>query len=372
MMKNRILVAILPVLACFALLPGAQGQCLDGCDSNFGTFQGEGALISNSAGAGNAAFGWRSLFSNFDGSFNTGLGGGTLVLNNGSDNTAAGTAALLLNTTGTDNTAVGTDAMVFNDIANNGTAVGAFALTNNVSGDDNTAVGTDALQSNVLALTNAALGTFAAQNNDSSGAGLADFNTAVGGFALQANVDGTRNTAVGAGAMESADGGNDNTAIGELAGLSITGNSNTCLGHSTGSTLTSGEGNIYIGAQVQPGSPGEFEFIRIGDDTAFTFPYDTFIAGIFNRSVSTATAQFVFVDDTGKLGTILVDANGNKVATPQAMLDESLKQQKRIAELEGTVERLAAMVKEQTAQIQRVSAQLEVSKPAPQVVVNKP
>ena len=80
----------------------------------------------------------------------------------------------------------------------------------------------------------------------------------------------------------------------------------------------------------------------------------------------------MFVDDTGKLGTVPVDAVGNKVATPQAMLNESRKQQKRIAELEGTVERLAAMVKEQAAQIQKVSAQLEVNKPAPQVVANKP
>ena len=61
------------------------------------------------------------------------------------------------------------------------------------------------------------------------------------------------------------------------------------------------------------------------------------------------------------------------------MLDESLKQQKRIAELEATVERqqkgmevLTAQLKEQSAQIQKVSAQLEVGKPAPQVVVNKP
>ena len=107
-------------------------------------------------------------------------------------------------------------------------------------------------------------------------------------------------------------------------------------------------------------------------DTAFAFPYDTFIAGIFGRDVSVGTALFVYVDDTGKLGTNLVDANGNKVATPQAMLDESVKQQKRIAELEGTVERLAAMVKEQAAQIQKVSAELEMSKPAARVVVNKP
>lgn len=59
------------------------------------------------------------------------------------------------------------------------------------------------------------------------------------------------------------------------------------------------------------------------------------------------------------------------MATPQAMLNESRNQQTRIAELEGTVTRLAGMVKEQSAQIQKVSAQLEMSKPAPHVVANK-
>ena len=86
------------------------------------------------------------------------------------------------------------------------------------------------------------------------------------------------------------------------------------------------------------------------------------------------TAQFVFADANGKIGTVPADANGNKgaVPSPQAMLDGFLKAQTRVAELEGTVARLAATVKEQSAQIQKVSAQLEVSKPAPQVVVNKP
>jgi hypothetical protein len=149
-------------------------------------------------------------------------------------------------------------------------------------------------------VTNAAVGQFALQNNDSSGAGTADFNTAVGGFALKANVDGTRNTAVGAGAIESGDGGNDNTAVGEIAGINITGNSNTCLGSSAGSNLVSGEGDIYIGAQVQAGGTGEFEFIRIGNVTAFTFPYDTLIAGIFNRDVDAGTAVFVLVDGDGE------------------------------------------------------------------------
>ena len=54
------------------------------------------------------------------------------------------------------------------------------------------------------------------------------------------------------------------------------------------------------------------------------------------------------------------------------LLNEFLKEQKRVAELEDTVARLAGTVKEQAAQIQKVSAQVEVNKPTPRVVVNKP
>lgn len=349
-MKNRILVAILPVLACFALLPGAQALNPDGCYPGFTTAEGCQALFSLTTGQGNTGLGWRALFLDTTGNFNTGVGGGALVLNNADSNTAVGAAAGLLNTSGTLNVAIGTDAMVFNDSGSNNTAAGAFALEENVAG-----------------VTNAAFGVFAAENNTS------DFNAAIGGFALRANVGGTRNTAVGAGAMESGDAGDDNTAVGELAGNNITGNSNTCLGSGAGSNATSAEAGIYIGAQVQAGTVDEQEFIRIGSDTAFAFPYDTFIAGIFDRDVAAASAILVFVDNTGKLGTNLVDAAGNRVPfKPQAMLDESLKQQKRIAELEGTVERLTAQLKEQATQIQKVSAQLEMSKPAAKLVVNKP
>ena len=200
---------------------------------------------------------------------------------------------------------------------------------------------------------------------------VAHSTTPNGRSALTANVDGSENNAFGDLALSSNTSGGTNTGIGDDALFSVTtGNSNTALGDEAGSNLVDGEGNIYIGAQVQAGATDELQFIRIGDDTAFAFPYDTFIAGIFDRAIDVGTAVPVFVDDTGKLGTILVDAVGNKVATPQAMLNESRNQQKRIAELEGTVERLAAMVKEQAAQIQKVSAQLEVNKPAPQVVAS--
>ena len=56
--------------------------------------------------------------------------------------------------------------------------------------------------------------------------------------------------------------------------------------------------------QCSAGDPTESEFIRIGDDTAFTFPYDTFIAGIFRigRLMLAPTAVPVFVDDNWKAG----------------------------------------------------------------------
>jgi len=58
-------------------------------------------------------------------------------------------------------------------------------------------------------------------------------------------------------------------------------------------------------------------------------------------------------------------------AHPQAKVDGLQKQQERIAELEATAARLVATVKEQAAQIEKVSAQLQLQKPAGRVVANK-
>jgi hypothetical protein len=61
------------------------------------------------------------------------------------------------------------------------------------------------------------------------------------------------------------------------------------------------------------------------------------------------------------------------------LLNEFLKEHNKVQNLEVTVaqqqkgmEVLTAQLKEQAAQIQKVSAQLEVNKAAPQVVTNKP
>jgi hypothetical protein len=427
-MKNRsmILMAILPVLACFAFLPGAQAICNEGCGSNFNTFEGENALINDTTGAANTAFGWFALFTNLDGSFNTGLGAGALDFNNGSDNTAVGVAALLLNSTGLDNTAVGAAAMEFNDTANNGVAVGSFALNSNVSGDDNTAIGFEALEFNVSGVTNAALGTFAAQNTNAA------FNTAIGGFALQANTAGTENTAVGAGAMESGDGGSNNTAVGFLAGVSITGSGNTFIGSNAGTIPpATGEYNntILLG--------------HLGDDDANDPDGRAYIGNVRDVATGNADAVPVLIDSDGQLGTInssrrfktdikpmdqtseailalkpvtfhYKDGDTKKAKqTPQygliaedvaavnpdlivrdkdgaiysvrydavnvMLLNEFLKEHKKVEEQQANISQLKsdlqtmlAQLKEQAAQIQKVSAQLQVAKPAAKVVVNKP
>jgi septal ring factor EnvC (AmiA/AmiB activator) len=76
-------------------------------------------------------------------------------------------------------------------------------------------------------------------------------------------------------------------------------------------------------------------------------------------------------DEEGKIVTVRYQAVNTM------LLNEFLKehrkveeQEKTITELKSGMTALAAMVKEQATQIQKVSAQLEASKPAPQVVNN--
>lgn len=54
------------------------------------------------------------------------------------------------------------------------------------------------------------------------------------------------------------------------------------------------------------------------------------------------------------------------------LLNEFLKEHKKVQKLEAALETVNARLKQQAAQIQKMSAQLEMNKPALQVVVNKP
>jgi len=76
----------------------------------------------------------------------------------------------------------------------------------------------------------------------------------------------------------------------------VTGDNNTALGFNAGSALATGNNNIDIGTA---GVSGEDNTIRIGDDSVHRA---TFIAAISGATVSGGAA--VFVDSLGKLGTM--------------------------------------------------------------------
>jgi hypothetical protein len=268
-------------------------------------------------------------------------------------NTAEGFHALFSQTANTFNTAVGWVSLATQTTATANTGVGAGTLVFN-TGDDNTAVGAAALLFNTTGGSN----------------------TAIGAFALLNNIAGPFNTAVGFEALMNAT-NNANAAFGDLALQNVTtGFFNTAIGAAAGDNQTTGHNNIYIG-QGSFGVAGESNTCYIQE-----------IAG---ASIPTANANFVFVDNTtGRLGTMLVDANGNRVTLPipQSQLQAApqgqpkashVSEDGRQAMLNLKVDKLQATVAQQQKQIealttglQKVSAQIEVNKPAPRVVVNKP
>ena len=379
------------ILLCFAFAPQMHAQgggpCLDGCDNNFGTFQGDSAMISNT-GAANSAFGWRSLFTNTTGRFNTGLGAGTLVLNTAESNTAVGAGAMLVNISGMRNTAVGQDALLFNTFTSTGGdfngAYGAFALFTNDSGFSNNAVGDSALFFNVSGSQNTAIGDEAMENNDLSGAGSANFNTALGVQALfgnSAGMDGDSNNAVGVAALQgnglgsfnqafgtfalsgNVD-GQANIAIGDSALANGSGNFNTVVGDQAGQNLTEGGDNIYIGAGAGNAAGDENFTIRIGDPD---FIAACWIGGIAGVPIA---GDPVVVSPDGQLG---IAAAGHPLSVKEVLKDRQIMQQMkaRIALQEGQIQTLTAALKEQAEQIQKVSAQLEMIRPAPRMVGNQ-
>ena len=107
----------------------------------------------------------------------------------------------------------------------------------------------------------------------------------------------------------------------------------------------------------------------------------TYIANIRNAAVDIDTAQLVYVDADGRLGTLPQAAGPERSVSgpttpkgvrPQGMSDDAKQAMlnRKVEVLEATVAELRGQLKEQAAQIQKVSAELEASIPAPQVVNN--
>jgi hypothetical protein len=383
-------------LGLFALSPTirAVDPPPDGGYPNSNTAEGDNALFNLTTGFNNTAIGFRALFNNTSGGFNT----------------ASGYQALFSNTTGNSNTATGSFALLFNTIGFQNTATGFDALFNNTRGIQNTATGVVALAHNTEGIKN----------------------TATGFNALGQNTIGSSNTATGVGALNRLTTGSSNTAEGQGAlHHLITGSSNIALGFFAGANLTTGSNNIEIG---NVGLASDANMIRIGKVGTQTA---TFVAGI--RGVTVASGIGVIIGSNGQLGTVTssarfkeaikpmdkaseailalkpvtfrykhdLDPDGvpqfglvaeqvekvnpdlvvrdedGKVSTVRyeavnaMLLNEFLKEHRKVEEQQGTIAQLKTAAARQQKQIealaatvQKVSNQLELNKAAQQVVAN--
>ena len=390
---------------------------------NENTAVGAAALLLNTTGEANTAVGVDALLNNSIGEANTAIGDSALLSNTtGSSNTATGALALLNNTAGESNTATGDNALASNTTGSLNTANGGAALFGNTTGAENTATGISALAGNTTGNENTATGAAALIDNTEG-----SFNTATGLSALHDNTVGSSNTADGDHALFENIGGNGNTGIGAGALSSIgTGNFNVAVGENAGDNLSgSDSNNIDIGANVD-GVSGESNTIRIGN-TDIT---DSFIKGISGTTVASGAA--VLVAANGHLGTatsskrfkeeikpmdkasealfslkpvsfrykkkldpvgtqqfglvaedvekisadlVVRDENGvvNTVRYDQVnamLLNEFLKEHRTVLDLKKQIAAITATVREQSLQIQKVSAELDVQKPATQTLVD--
>ena len=282
----------LVALAYFELSPASQAVSPppDGGYPGLTTAEGSNALKNLTTGVGNTAAGWYSLFGNSTANFNTGVGAGTLVFNNADQNTATGAGALLSNTSGDRNTANGTFALLNNTTGNSNTAEGWRALFQNTTGDRNTAGGREALLSNTTGFENTATGSVALESNI-----IGNDNTATGFAALNGNTTGALNTANGTGALVNSN-GDLNIALGFGAGVNLTtGNNNIDIGN----LGVAAEANIIrIGTEVAVTDP--FGVIHPAHTA-------TYIASISDADAIGGEA--VFVTSAGKLGTISVPSS---------------------------------------------------------------
>ena len=337
--------------------------------------------------AGNTGVGWYSLFSNTTGNFNTGVGAGALALTNADNNTAVGAGALFLNTTGESNTAVGANALVHNDSGSDNNAFGTNALFGNVEGTFNNAHGRNALVANT-----------ASENN------------AFGDLAMENNTSGASNTAIGDDALRNCVDGSFNVAVGDEAGTGLGPSVNNCIaigapGDGPFAVLdnTCFIGSIFGEPVSDPGSQTAVfvdQFNNVGifnssrqykhdiqpmDKTSETLYRLNPVTFKFNSDWKGTTQYGLIAEEVAEVDPQLVSRKNGDIVTVHyeqinnMLLNEFLKEHKKVQNLEATVaqqqkgiEVLTAQLEKQAAQIQKVSAQLEMSKPGAKVVVNKP
>jgi Chaperone of endosialidase len=373
-------VAVVPTI--HAVVPPPDGGYPGG-----NTAEGQNALLNLTSGGFNTAVGWVSLRSDTTGEFNTAIGAAALFRNNGDENTALGTGALLSNSTGIQNTATGAFAL----FSNTGPADNP-SWPSGIAGSFNTANGDRALFSNTTGAANTAIGGSALFNNT-----IGSTNTAIGTIALSSNSSGNNNIALGfaaGGAVSTAD---EVIAIGTL-GQNV---SNSCF-----------IGQIYSNVQPEVGTDPDRVTInsngRLGRGNVSSRRYKHDIKPMHNASEAiyalnpvsfryhkqydqTQTIAFGLIAE--EVAEVCPDLVGrNPKGQPESvryeqinamLLNEFLKEHRKVEQLRNEfgatvaqqqkeIRALTGQLKEQAAQIEKVSAQLELSQATPQTVLNNP
>jgi hypothetical protein len=385
------------------------------------TATGNNALYNNRTGSQNTATGTGALRSNTTGGSNTANGFQALLSNTtGIDNAANGAFALLSNSTGFNNTAVGANAMLNNTEGLANTAVGWRALQANTTGILNTALGDQALLSNTAGSFHTAIGWGALGSHTCVEVGC-DANTAVGESALVNHTTGGGNTAVGESVLVGHITGHQNIALGYVAGQNLTnGNGNIYISNPgvraeantirignvvpwtdiygfphaahTATYIAGISGTAVVGEAVVVDGNGQLgtvasaarfkKEIRPMDNTSeaildlkpVSFQYNsdskgTPQFGLIAEEVAKVNPDLVIRDRKGEIYSVRYEA------VNAMLLNEFLKEHRKneeqqaiITRLIGTDTRQQKQIEALTAALQKVSAQLELNKLAPQVV----
>ena len=375
----------------------------DNTQGQFNTAIGFNALQANTTGDHNTAFGLNTLLFNTTGTGNMGIGGGCLRNSTTADfNTAIGFQAMSANTTGNESVAIGYHALNANTTGIRNVAIGFEALlANTTAGNASNAVGYRALADSTTGFFNNAFGWEALSNNTTGGN-----NVAMGDGCGNSNTTGSDNTFIGANAGPSGGTGSSNIAIGSGAGDNMTTASNvisigsegdgtaftasnrTFIGNIRGVSVGNGDGvTVIIDSDGQLGtvnSSRRFKnHIQPLDKTSsesilalkpVTYHYngmdnekaaETPQYGLIAEEVAQVNPDLVVLDKDGQPLTVRYDA------VNVMLLNEFLKEHRKVQDLEKGLEVLTAKLKEQASQIQKVSAQVELNARAPRTVANK-
>jgi hypothetical protein len=333
---RRGFVLIAFILTGFALSPQARAVCQEGCLTLQDTVLGDDALLNDTGWGENTAIGWHALFSNTSGSFNTASGDSALASNTtGGENTATGVGALQNHTTGFLNTATGFQALYSNTISYSNTAVGADALFNNTTGAGNIALGASA---------GAAL-TTGSNNIDIGNAGVAGE---------------SKRIRIGTGGTQT------KTFIAGISGVTVPGGVGVIVG--TNGQLGTVVSSERFKAETKPMDKASEAILAL---KPVTFRYKQELDpdgvpqfGLVAEQVEKVNPDLVARDQQGKAYTVRYDA------VNAMLLNEFLKEHRVVQEQGATIAHLQKQIQALTAGLQKVSAQVELSKPATQTVLN--